>query len=92
MWHDRSTDNVKKGVGRGVWQVHLYGEAARCSLRDLFELLGKGSRQVHLYGEAARCSLRDLFELLEKGSRQVHLNGGATNCVDVVGVGWELHM
>ena len=67
MWHDRSTDNVVKGVGRGVWQVHLYGEAARCSLRDLFELLGKGSRQVHL-------------------------NGGATNCVDVVGVGWELHL
>ena len=67
MWHDRSTDNVKKGVGRGVWQVHLYGEAARCSLKDL-------------------------FELLKEGSRQAHLIGGATNCVDVVGVGWELHL
>ena len=55
MWHDRSTDNIIKGVGRGVWQVHLYGEAARCSLRDLFELLGKGSRQVHLNGGATNC-------------------------------------
>ena len=36
---------IKRGVGRGGWQVHLYGEAARCvPLRDLFELLGKGSQ------------------------------------------------
>ena len=35
--------------------MHLYGEAARCSLRDLNQLLGKGSRQVHLNGGATYC-------------------------------------
>ena len=35
--------------------MRLYGEAARCSLRDLFELLKEGSRQVHLIGGATNC-------------------------------------
>ena len=32
--------------------MHLYGEAARGSLRDLFELVGKGGRRVDLNGGA----------------------------------------